>query len=117
MTATGRRKVFTGACVEPRRYDVQLDKRAGMRASRMTYVAGNAVVQACDDLRSLLARQAARALECRPEVIEFDAHAVDEGEVKTAEFAVVVAFVGVIEDAAGFEGSAEASSEEDRHFG
>jgi CO/xanthine dehydrogenase Mo-binding subunit len=43
----------------------------GMRASRMTYVAGNAVMQACDDLRALLARQAARALECRAADVEF----------------------------------------------
>ena len=44
----------------------------GMRASRMTYVAGNATVQACDQLREKLLSQAARMLECRAEEIEFD---------------------------------------------
>jgi CO/xanthine dehydrogenase Mo-binding subunit len=44
----------------------------GMRASRMTYVAGNAMVQACNQLREKLLRQAARMLECRTEEIEFD---------------------------------------------
>src|SRR5262245_10053973 len=37
----------------------------GMRASRMTYVAGNAMVQACDLLNEKLRSQAARMLECR----------------------------------------------------
>jgi CO/xanthine dehydrogenase Mo-binding subunit len=44
----------------------------GMRASRMTYVAGNAMVQACNQLREKLLRQAGRMLECRAEEIEFD---------------------------------------------
>jgi CO/xanthine dehydrogenase Mo-binding subunit len=44
---------------------------SGMRASRMTYVAGNAMVQACDQLRQRLLEHAARMLECRPEEIEF----------------------------------------------
>ena len=44
----------------------------GMRASRMTYVAGNAMVQACDELRDKLLDQAARMLECRAEEIDFD---------------------------------------------
>jgi xanthine dehydrogenase molybdenum-binding subunit len=44
---------------------------SGMRASRMTYVAGNAMVQACGGLRKRLLAQAARMLECREEEIEF----------------------------------------------
>jgi CO/xanthine dehydrogenase Mo-binding subunit len=42
-----------------------------MRASRMTYVAGNAVMQACEKLRARLLEQAARVLECRVEDVEF----------------------------------------------
>jgi CO/xanthine dehydrogenase Mo-binding subunit len=45
---------------------------SGMRASRMTYVAGQAVVQACAKLREQLLDQAARLLESRPEEIEFN---------------------------------------------
>ena len=45
----------------------------GMRASRMTYVAGNVVMQACDKLRDLLLDQAARMLECRVDEVEFAA--------------------------------------------
>jgi CO/xanthine dehydrogenase Mo-binding subunit len=44
----------------------------GMRASRMTYVAGNAMVQACDKLREKLLDQAARMLECRADEVDFD---------------------------------------------
>jgi len=44
----------------------------GMRASRMTYVAGNAMVQACDRLGDKLLAQAARLLECRAEEVECD---------------------------------------------
>jgi CO/xanthine dehydrogenase Mo-binding subunit len=44
---------------------------SGMRASRMTYVAGKAMVQACDQLRERLLEHAARMLECRAEEIEF----------------------------------------------
>ena len=44
-----------------------------MRASRMTYVAGNVVMQACDKLRDLLIEQAARMLECRVDEVEFAA--------------------------------------------
>jgi CO/xanthine dehydrogenase Mo-binding subunit len=44
----------------------------GMRASRMTYVAGNAMVNACDQLRDKLFAQAARVLECHAEEIDFD---------------------------------------------
>jgi len=44
----------------------------GMRASRMTYVAGNAMVKACDQLREKLFAQAARMLECRADEIDFD---------------------------------------------
>jgi len=43
----------------------------GMRASRMTYVAGNAITQACEKLRQRLLDQAARMLECRAEDVEF----------------------------------------------
>jgi CO/xanthine dehydrogenase Mo-binding subunit len=43
----------------------------GMRASRMTYVAGQAMVQACEQLRQRLLEQAAPMLECRAEEIEF----------------------------------------------
>jgi carbon-monoxide dehydrogenase large subunit len=44
----------------------------GMRASRMTYVAGNAMVQACDKLREEFDRQAARMLECRTDEMDFN---------------------------------------------
>jgi CO/xanthine dehydrogenase Mo-binding subunit len=44
----------------------------GMRASRMTYVAGNAVMQACEKLRQQLLDQAARMLECRVDEVEFN---------------------------------------------
>jgi CO/xanthine dehydrogenase Mo-binding subunit len=37
----------------------------------MTYVAGNAMVEACEKLRERLLEQAARMLECRAEEIEF----------------------------------------------
>ncbi|MGH7870630.1 MAG: xanthine dehydrogenase family protein molybdopterin-binding subunit [Candidatus Binatia bacterium] len=45
----------------------------GMRASRMTYVAGNVVMQACDKLRDILIDHAARMLECRVDEVEFAA--------------------------------------------
>ncbi|MGZ8532438.1 MAG: xanthine dehydrogenase family protein molybdopterin-binding subunit [Candidatus Binatia bacterium] len=44
----------------------------GMRASRMTYVAGNAMIKACDELRDKLLAQAARILECRAQDVDFD---------------------------------------------
>jgi xanthine dehydrogenase molybdenum-binding subunit len=44
----------------------------GMRASRMTYVAGNAVMQACEKLRQRLLDRAARMLECRADEVDFD---------------------------------------------
>jgi CO/xanthine dehydrogenase Mo-binding subunit len=44
---------------------------SGVRASRVTYVAGNAVVQASEKLRQQLLAQAARMLECSAEEIEF----------------------------------------------
>ena len=44
----------------------------GMRASRMTYVAGNAIMQACEKLRQRLLDQAARMLECRADEVEFN---------------------------------------------
>jgi carbon-monoxide dehydrogenase large subunit len=44
---------------------------SGMRASRMTYVAGNAIMQACEKLRQRLLDQAARVLECRVDEMEF----------------------------------------------
>ena len=43
---------------------------SGVRASRVTYVAGRAVVQACDILRKQLLEQAARLLECAPADVE-----------------------------------------------
>jgi CO/xanthine dehydrogenase Mo-binding subunit len=43
----------------------------GVRASRVTYVAGNAVVQASEKLRQQLLAQAGRMLECSAEEIEF----------------------------------------------
>jgi CO/xanthine dehydrogenase Mo-binding subunit len=46
---------------------------SGMRASRMTYVAGNAIMQACEKLRQRLLDQAARMLECRVDDVEFAA--------------------------------------------
>ena len=44
----------------------------GMRASRMTYVAGQAITQACETLRKNLLEQAARMLECGAQEVEFD---------------------------------------------
>jgi CO/xanthine dehydrogenase Mo-binding subunit len=38
----------------------------------MTYVAGNAMVQACDELSDKLLDQAARMLECRADEVDFD---------------------------------------------
>lgn len=38
---------------------------SGVRASRITYVAGQALMQACAELHEKLLREAARALECR----------------------------------------------------
>jgi CO/xanthine dehydrogenase Mo-binding subunit len=46
---------------------------SGVRASRVTYVAGNAVVQACGKLREELLDHAARMLECRSHEIELGA--------------------------------------------
>ena len=43
----------------------------GVRASRVTYVAGNAVMQASEKLRQQLLEQAARMLECRADEVEF----------------------------------------------
>jgi CO/xanthine dehydrogenase Mo-binding subunit len=45
---------------------------SGMRASRMTYVAGSAIMQACEKLRARLLDQAARMLECQATEVEFD---------------------------------------------
>jgi CO/xanthine dehydrogenase Mo-binding subunit len=44
---------------------------SGVRASRVTYVAGNAVTQACEKLRVQLLDHAAQMLESLPEEIEF----------------------------------------------
>jgi carbon-monoxide dehydrogenase large subunit len=44
---------------------------SGVRASRITYVAGHAVVQACEVLRKQLLEQAARLLECAPTDLEY----------------------------------------------
>jgi CO/xanthine dehydrogenase Mo-binding subunit len=44
---------------------------SGVRASRVTYVAGNAVVQACGKLREQLTQHAAHMLECAPDEVEF----------------------------------------------
>ena len=44
---------------------------SGMRASRMTYVAGNAIMQACEKLRQRLLDRAARMLECSVDEVEF----------------------------------------------
>jgi carbon-monoxide dehydrogenase large subunit len=44
---------------------------SGMRASRMTYVAGNAIMEACEKMRVRLLDQAARMLECRAGDVEF----------------------------------------------
>jgi CO/xanthine dehydrogenase Mo-binding subunit len=46
-------------------------KDSGVRASRVTYVAGHAVVQACDTLRKNFLEQAARLLECAPGDVEY----------------------------------------------
>ena len=45
---------------------------SGMRASRMTYVAGNAIMSACDKLGEQLLDRAAKLLECRVDEVEFD---------------------------------------------
>jgi CO/xanthine dehydrogenase Mo-binding subunit len=45
---------------------------SGVRASRVTYVAGNAVMRACGQLREQLFRHAARMLECAADEMEFD---------------------------------------------
>ena len=45
---------------------------SGMRASRMTYVAGNAIMQACEKLRQRLLEQGARMLECNIDEVEFE---------------------------------------------
>ncbi len=44
---------------------------SGARASRMTFVAGRVVVQACGELRAQLLDQAARMLECQPDEVDF----------------------------------------------
>jgi CO/xanthine dehydrogenase Mo-binding subunit len=44
---------------------------SGVRASRVTYVAGNAVSKACQELRERLLERAAHVLECRIGDIEF----------------------------------------------
>ena len=44
---------------------------SGVRASRVTYVAGNAMMKACGDLRERIFERAARVLECRVDEIEF----------------------------------------------
>ncbi|HTM07707.1 MAG TPA: xanthine dehydrogenase family protein molybdopterin-binding subunit [Verrucomicrobiae bacterium] len=46
---------------------------SGARASRMTYVAGHAVVRACRELKKRLLAQAARILESAPEEVEYRA--------------------------------------------
>ena len=46
---------------------------SGARASRVTYVAGRAVVRACGQLREQLMAQAARMLECAPEDVNYGA--------------------------------------------
>ncbi len=43
----------------------------GARASRVTYAAGRAAVQACGELREQLIAQAAHMLECLPEEVDF----------------------------------------------
>jgi CO/xanthine dehydrogenase Mo-binding subunit len=44
---------------------------SGARASRVTYVAGHAVMRACAGIRAQLLEEAARILECKREEIEF----------------------------------------------
>ena len=44
---------------------------SGARASRVTYVAGRVVVQACGQLREELLARAAQTLECSPEDVDF----------------------------------------------
>jgi carbon-monoxide dehydrogenase large subunit len=46
-------------------------KDSGVRASRVTYVAGRAVLQACENLRRQLSEHAARLLECDPSDVDF----------------------------------------------
>jgi len=43
----------------------------GARASRVTYAAGRAAVQACDELLTQLMARAAHLLECSPEEVDF----------------------------------------------
>ena len=51
--------------------DIAPRDSGGARASRVTYVASRAVVEACAQLRKKLLEQAARLLECSPEEIDF----------------------------------------------
>ncbi len=44
---------------------------SGVRASRVTYVAGQAVAEACEKLRAQLTVHAARMLECQTDEVEF----------------------------------------------
>ncbi|HWP56509.1 MAG TPA: xanthine dehydrogenase family protein molybdopterin-binding subunit [Candidatus Acidoferrales bacterium] len=46
---------------------------SGARASRVTYVAGRAVLGACSELRAVMLSEAARVLECKPEEVDFSA--------------------------------------------
>jgi CO/xanthine dehydrogenase Mo-binding subunit len=48
-------------------------KDSGVRASRVTYVAGRAVLQACETLLRQLLERAARLLECAPADVEYGA--------------------------------------------
>ncbi len=45
---------------------------SGARASRVTYVAGRAVIRACGELREQLLAQAARILECPPNEVDWE---------------------------------------------
>ena len=47
---------------------------SGMRASRMTYVAGNAMMEACVKLRERLLQEASRILECPVSDVDHDSH-------------------------------------------
>src|SRR4051812_23594784 len=47
---------------------------------------------------------------------EFYAHFIHDGEVEAAEFAIVIAVIGVVEDAATRQGSAEAAERQDGQF-
>lgn len=72
---------------------------SGARASRMTYVAGNAVVHACRQLKKLLGARAAAILECGLEEMEYREakFRLREDPGQQIDFRRIVARVGRLE--------------------